>query len=909
MKKILFFVSAVTLLASCSKEITEDVAAPVTGKSTIYATYDGGQSATRTTAAPNGTSYRLLWELGDAVGVFDAVAEDETNAYFAYAGSDVAFNGDMGFLYAENYIGYYPYEKGRTIAKDGNITLTIPSTQNYRFNAIDETAGSFAQNVAPAVAYGTASADNELSLTFYPMATYLRIPIKGIGTVRTLELSISDDVKLAGDFTVNLEDVKAATKASDIKINYEGSNFNEEKITLVCGKGDKGVALNPSKETYFWFVVPAGTKLKNQTMTIVVNGEDKLTRTFEYEEESSLPVNTPIKMGQDAIGTAFEWVEDGSFLITNEYEFLMYAYAATNGLDGVYDPMVKDNALRSSVIVNPLDFTPVAEGGKFDSDPTISAAESYGDYLTTVLLEYQKNGNAIETIGGKQVFEIEGNIAGKPAFITGLTVKGNAMFHDKAKNIVKKITFTKSTVDATGLKSEAFFLADRYVTSTSANPNISFTDVTVDETCQVLVDADNKKAIVGRAFTDTDNTVIVNETEMNYANVLYIKGNYATFVEGEEGCIDLTRNALTVHVNHSGAILNVKGETEAANLIDEIDLTVSNAAKWYSVVSGYKKAGEVATVKASYWTGIVADYDAHGASNAKNDNIFTAEELASAVKSTRGNISLTNDINLMGGITKEDGDLVAKASGKGQNWASVLENAMSARLTVTGDNFVISNAWIQPEKDATVKDIALFGTAARVENLIVSNVVINDKNVENANVAGLAIKTYQNLNWDENGYIRNVKVNNMDITAKNVNAPVGGVIGIATEKIELNNVEFVGRVTGTKGYNNRASIAGTLTGLGTINNLTYTGLKATLQATTGKTNYMSVFGQVIVSKPTTSAAVNYDLCLNVYDFDATKFTADNFVAAEGLMEDIAIQVNYEKNGSHEIFQVEVPEQE
>ena len=904
MKKILFFASAVALLAGCSKEMTEDVAAPVTGKSTIYATYDGGQGSTRTTAEPNGNSYRLLWELGDAVGVFDAVAEDDTNAYFAFAGSDVAFKGDKGFLYAENYVGYYPYEKGRKIDENGNITLTIPAIQNYRFNAIDEAAGSFAQNVAPAVAYGAASADNELSLTFYPMATYLRIPIKGIGTVRTLELAI-DDVKLAGDFTVKLDDVKAATKPADIEITY-GDAFDGQTITLVCGKGEKGIALNPSKETYFWFVVPAGTELKDQTMTITVNDSDELKRTFAYAEEQALPVNTPIKMGQNADGDAFEWVEGGAFLIKNEYEFLMYAYAATNGIEGAYEPMLNDSkdALLDAVIVNDLDFSPAAG---FNPDPTISVAAQYGEYVETVLFAYTANKNAIATIGdGENPFVISGNVAGEAAKIANLTVKGTAMFDDgDANQLVTKVcnlTFANSTVDATGLKADAFFLTNRDYKGTKG---ILLEDITVEESCQVLVDADQKKAVIGRAFTDALTDDIVSEVEgLHYANVLYVMHDVEDFVENEMP----TYNTITVHMNYNGAILNVADQAAAKELVEKIDLeNPRNTASWFSVVSGYKPATTGATaapasVETSYWTGTIATAE-------KADGIFTAEELAKVVKDaanlTTGGDKLTNDLDLMGGVTLDEN--LTKASHTGLNWGDVLSAWSMTAIQLDGTKgengkYTISNAWVVPAEEATVPAVSLFGVRVGLTNIKVENAFVSDQNVGQVSngISGLGIFAQNFVG---------VEVSNMLISA-HANTTVGGLVRTVRNGDQIKDVYFSGRIAQQGKTLTRGTIAGEFAALAdnTENTFTFTGVNG---KSVGTPANLPVFGMVQVNAPAQKAGSNYDVVINFYNFDQNGILPTNFVA--GVAEaDYTVRVNRSETtdgGTFKDYVVVVPAEE
>ena len=173
MKKLMLFASAVAMLASCSKELTEDVA-PVQGpgKATIYADYAGPKddSATRTHAEGvvegNQKGYRIGWDNGDAIGVFDVIEDatskeikaDDSNVYFGYNAMANEFNGNYGFLAGKTFVGYYPYKGGNKLT-DGKLTLNIPASQQYRVIGAAETEkfsdGTFATNIAPAVGYGT----------------------------------------------------------------------------------------------------------------------------------------------------------------------------------------------------------------------------------------------------------------------------------------------------------------------------------------------------------------------------------------------------------------------------------------------------------------------------------------------------------------------------------------------------------------------------------------------------------------------------------------------------------------------------------------------------------------------------------------------------------------------------------
>ena len=316
MKRIVLYAFALALLAGCSKEMSDNGSAPIKGKSLIYATYEVDSDLTRTIASPDGNNgYNLNWEIGDHIGVFDAEPGDKTNEDFAYTGSEGVFYGDKGYLFGQGYVAYYPYsESHQGISSTGEILVKVPSEQKHRTNAGE--AGSFGQNIAPAIAYGKASSDDRLHLTFRPVATYMRVPIVGSGTIKTLQLKIkrgSEYVGLAGEAKVKLSDIIKDVKS----VAPNASDYKETSITLTCHKDGKGgVELDENEPKYFWFVIPSGLRLKDETVEIIVNdGVDILTRTLDYASFQTTKVNGAIVMGQGvttneegkSVAVPFEW--------------------------------------------------------------------------------------------------------------------------------------------------------------------------------------------------------------------------------------------------------------------------------------------------------------------------------------------------------------------------------------------------------------------------------------------------------------------------------------------------------------------------------------------------------------------------------------------------------------------------
>lgn len=803
MKKILFFASAVALLASCSKELTESMSpAQADGKSTVIATFDAGDDVTRSFATPNGSKYDFTWEDGDALGIFnynEDALEDDANAYFGYAsakeGNAAEFKGDLGFLAKGQYVGYYPYADGREIDEVGNITLTIPTKQNYRFNA-KSTAGSFAANVAPSVAFGTATEDGTLDLTFHAVATYLRVPFVGYGTVKTIKLKIYDDAgvarKIAGNFTANVEDIAAAEKSADIVLNIEG--LTKSEITLNCGKG---VELKPTEPTYFWFVVPAGVEAGK--FRFYINGEEEKYLERKMNAANETPVNTPILLYNNE-GKPFQWVDGGAYLITNEYEFLMYAFAATNGVDAktTYAPMLNDSkdGLRDAVIFADLDFKSIAEGGKFDPDPTVSVVDVYGGYLKTVMTAYQAN-KGITTIGegdGAVVYSITGNVKvegeDKPAAakIANLTVTGDkGIFGVANQPSVSNIELVDVNVISKSTDvSNVTFVMDAFKTGSTVNGE--FENIIVNGGNLSVASETAKTAIVRHLYiSELSNSALpVSVTKYptnvaHYATTLYVDKKGVTTLDKEYVTAESIAFATVVsHDSGKGGIVNIaEGEAAAKNFISAVSVS---STRWFSVVTGYD--AEEKTVETSYWTGMTAD-----AVNA--DGIFTAEELALAVKE-RQNIVLTNNVDLMnrdwsanvGDWNKSD--LISVTSAQPVAAAA----ATPAPATV----YSVNNVTLAPAATSTAAFLTLFGFQANITNVNVGEITITA--TDGAFVSGLAID-----GTAENVAVAKVTVNNAAKVAKN--SFVGGLFMRTTK---------VNKVTATDFTATDAKVAGNIAG-------------------------------------------------------------------------------------------------
>ena len=796
MKKLLFFASAVAMLASCSKDLTADVAAPIEGNSKIYADYNVGNPESRTHAGVEGNTFAYYWDEADAIGVYANEVGDATNAMFKNTSTSVKgeFTGSLQMVAGTEYVAYYPYSPTTKYTADG-ITLNILANQNYNFDG--GANGSFAQGAAPAIATGTAVVDENgnktaMTLSFTPVASYIVVPIKGVGDkVKKLELEIGSE-NLAGEIVVdpNFEDLEDIAKL----VPEDGG----KTITLHCGDG---VVLNKDKETYFWFVVPAGTKLTG-VMKVTVTSEDgkqELTRNFTEVEPTmgGEKINATVRNYAHVFGPNatddFFYNPTGAYIITNEYEFLMYADAATNGKDNVayeVEAMWDEDDLRPAVIIKDLDF-----GVGFDTNPRLDDVPTdVADYLKKLLAAYKDNEKAIPTIGAGDnavKFEIEGNVDGEAAEIKNLKVVGNGMFGGKAKigNVVKNITLTNIEVEGDYLVTE---YADAPVSMNQSTPFEKLEKITVNGG---TIKSTNKNiAVVDKAYTRNLDAVKVNgelPAGAKYANTLYVSSNVNTPLDPA-----LTFNTVKGVYSGKGKIVTVTAEG-AKTFIDAIDVKASGA-NWFSVVEREAPAteGAAGAVKTSFWTGFVP-------ADAPTGDVFTAEALAYAVKN-RKPVVLTNDIDLMNGDWKKVADAAGYTSvnvnSKQPEAAAAAEAATTPAPAVV---YTIKNVTLAYAEDDEYKPahssgyLSLFGYEAAVENIVVDGIVVDDANqpesVTNCYTAGLA-----HTGSAKNVTVKNAKINATKFSNSNkYHIEYTGVLFAYTESVE-NCTVVDSEVTGTK---------------------------------------------------------------------------------------------------------------
>lgn len=774
MKKLLFFASAIALLASCSKNLTEDVAAPeVKGTNKIVASYEMNAE---TRAHFNGI--KLAWDRGDALGVFantaveaeedDAKTTDKTNAYFGYDGT--VFYGDLMSVSGSNFYIYYPWNEGKKI-EDNVITFTIPATQNFNHKNNGMAAngvayGSFASGTVPAIGEasleGEKTEDSELATEMKPLASFISLPIHGSGLIKKIKLEIKNSegeaLALAGNVTVTLEEDEETEEFFTAEFDEQSS---DKAIVLNCGEG---VTITETNKFFMFVVRPELTLNSEEEFCITINDEtEALSYKLSKLEKPHVVGRNKIQPINDKAG--YLWVEGatGSYLIDDAYDFLQYAYAATYGVDKdttpkellvVEDGEVKEPAaLRPATIIKPITFE-----GLQPADVKWGDAMKYSEYLQTVLKSYIEKGG-IETIGGGDnsvAYSITGKVAGTnpAATITKLPVVGNGIFGHKEQSTVKDIILDGATVNA-GNAVNAYFLTDVIATNYTA-----FTGITVNGGTLTTTAENAAKSLFKQVYTvwlgaaQKNVTVNAYPADTKFANTLYVNG-MATLDSQYANAEGVAFNHISGHQSGIGAIVTVVNAAAAEKFVKAIDLS-GTGTKWFSVVTRVAAAETPApaadaaepAVATSFWTGLKA-------TAVNDDGVFTAEELAYNVSTNAALSILTNDIDLLNG-----------------KWENVVNEATTYNFTVVDgkksmtENYTISNVNLVVDENSkfnpgkTDAYLSLFGYRANVKNLNVKGIAIDEAKlpeaIKNCYAAGLASV----------GSANNVKVENATIATE-----------------------------------------------------------------------------------------------------------------------------------------------
>ena len=337
MKKILNISLALMTLAavSCVKEDINDNNAPVEeGTLVIEAAAPADITAnpfgTKTTMAPNGENYSVLWSADDAISVngaassaIEIAADNAKSATFTVSGV------------AAPCCAVYP----AAVASDFTATsavVTLPATQNYA-------EGSFDPAAAVMLGY---MAEEEGTLAFSHAMTYLYL------TVNTVDDYDNDNIRSVSVKSLGTEPLSgafdAAFGAEGCTLAPAEGNASTE-VTLDCGA--QGVA----KGTPVVVALPAGTYASGLVITITdVNGDVKTQKAAtELELKAGYVYTATLRVaapgiynvaGYNAFAAAVNAGDYSAWVNPEDGEVNLYAdlvsdenYTYITSFDGTFD--------------------------------------------------------------------------------------------------------------------------------------------------------------------------------------------------------------------------------------------------------------------------------------------------------------------------------------------------------------------------------------------------------------------------------------------------------------------------------------------------------------------------------------------------------------------------------------------
>ncbi len=218
---------AALAIVSCKKN--EQTGATMSFEATINQPTNG----TRTEIGPENM---MIWNNGDVIKVF---AEDGTAANFTTTdeGDTVAnFTGQIKD--SDSYCAFYPADF-TSEANGKMVTLTLSANQTFK-------DGSFSANTYPIAAKSNES--DKTKFEFHSPCGLLAIPVKGTGTLGSIELTGKNGEKLAFTYIYDMNGTMTAPVDST-------EVANATKVTLTC---EGGLELNPNTPATMYFVLPAG---------------------------------------------------------------------------------------------------------------------------------------------------------------------------------------------------------------------------------------------------------------------------------------------------------------------------------------------------------------------------------------------------------------------------------------------------------------------------------------------------------------------------------------------------------------------------------------------------------------------------------------------------------------------------
>ena len=253
---------AALAIVSCKKN--DEQAATTSFEATINQPTNG----TRTEI---GADNWMIWKDGDAIKVFTADGSASADFTTTDEGETMAnFTGEI--IGAESYLAFYPAANVNAEAGSTTVTLTLDANQIYK-------NGTFSTNTYPLAAKSDES--DKTKFDFRSPCGLLAIPVKGTGTIGSIELTGNNGEKLAGTYTYSLADTDNPSFTPDQQATT---------VTLTCVGG---LQLDEDNAATMVFVLPHVNFTKGFTVVLKGTGPNatELYRLETPNPKEIVPLN------------------------------------------------------------------------------------------------------------------------------------------------------------------------------------------------------------------------------------------------------------------------------------------------------------------------------------------------------------------------------------------------------------------------------------------------------------------------------------------------------------------------------------------------------------------------------------------------------------------------------------------
>lgn len=255
MKLHLTLLAATLLAAGCTKDDTQPLQPSQSGNIAVTATTD----CVRTTLDEGESAASVVWEDGDAIGVFtmsDKANGSNNRLQIERGGSTVGtFSGRLhqDVLSNDSYFAYYPYDGRAEFYYDSDRTMILyaPSAQRRTGEGFDcRNCGFMVATAKTGMMYGETA-----SFAFKNLFAILKFTLTGSGeTLHRINVFGNNEEPMAGQFFVELTDSGAADPSMRFNAGgFYNAPFDSSVVTLECN------TVLTSEPKSFYVAVPPQT--------------------------------------------------------------------------------------------------------------------------------------------------------------------------------------------------------------------------------------------------------------------------------------------------------------------------------------------------------------------------------------------------------------------------------------------------------------------------------------------------------------------------------------------------------------------------------------------------------------------------------------------------------------------------